>query len=406
MKKFIKLFKKIFFFQIVPPETFDRYVKLACRRLLNFFYRIVQGIAWLVSYPLRGVKSFFISVLVILVLIHISITSFTSYIIFSAYYKNFQDEQKIVVLEEKLNKSVVRVVGGFSEGSGFFIAPNQVLTNFHVITDEPSPKIIFPDGRFIAPIKMNGNSEADLAILYTEENYPDLVFEFVPWDFKPELEKKLFSAGYPLGTDIKGPPTIIEGNFLNNRKMVRDRVDYIQTDISLVGGMSGGPLVNIEGEVVGVNTMSLGGQSLYIATETVQGSQYSFNDDEIAKVSLDPSASPEEAVRAYYSYLQLRQMKKGYDLLSSLYLQYTTFDEWTNRFRDVLDVNVISVERYKKTKDTAYVSFQTKNWVNGEVEIHSYQGTWKTVFENGTYKLQISNIEEINDVARQAPRQV
>ena len=65
--------------------------------------------------------------------------------------------------QEQLLKSVVRVVGGYSEGTGFFIAPNQVITNFHVIADEPSPKIIFPDGNFVTPVKIFGNKDVDLA---------------------------------------------------------------------------------------------------------------------------------------------------------------------------------------------------------------------------------------------------
>ena len=44
--------------------------------------------------------------------------------------------------KEKLQNSVVRVVGGYSEGTGFFITKDKVITNFHVIADEPTPKII------------------------------------------------------------------------------------------------------------------------------------------------------------------------------------------------------------------------------------------------------------------------
>lgn len=49
-------------------------------------------------------------------------------------------------IKKKMLASVVRVVGGYSEGSGFFVSPNQLITNFHVIADEPAPKIIFPNG--------------------------------------------------------------------------------------------------------------------------------------------------------------------------------------------------------------------------------------------------------------------
>src|SRR3989338_1740665 len=74
--------------------------------------------------------------------------------------------------QSQVQDKVVRVVGGFSEGSCFFIADNQILTNFHVIAGEPSPKIIFPNGDFITPINILGNENADLAVLYTESKHP------------------------------------------------------------------------------------------------------------------------------------------------------------------------------------------------------------------------------------------
>ncbi len=161
--------------------------------------------------------------------------------------------------------------------------------------------------------------------------------------------------------------------------------------------MSGGPLVDQCVQVVGVNTMSLSGLSLFITADQVKMLIPSFTDQGIAKIEVDASISPEEAVKAFYTYLKARRMEDGFYLLSREYLKKTNFEEWTNRFKDVLDVDVVKSERYENTKDTAFVKFSTKNWVEGEAEIHYYEGTWQTIKEDGVYKMLKSKIKEVEN---------
>jgi len=136
---------------------------------------------------------------------------------------------------------------------------------------------------------------------------------------------------------------------------------------------------------------------LFINSSNAKSLVPTLTDQEITKIKVDPSASPEEAVKAFYTYLKARRMKEGFELLSKEYLQKTNFEEWTNRFIDILDVNIFLSERYENTKDTAFVKFGTKNWVDGEVEIHYYEGTWKTVLEDGVYKMLKSKIKEVTE---------
>ena len=60
-----------------------------------------------------------------------------------------------------------------------------------------------------------------------------------------------------------------------------------------------------------------------------------------------------------------------------------------------MDVNVYKSERYQNSKDTAFVKFSTKNWSDGEVNYHHYEGTWQTVLEDGVYKMLKSDIKEV-----------
>src|SRR3989338_8362105 len=141
-------------------------------------------------------------------------------------------------------------------------------------------------------------------------------------------------------------------------------IGYIQTDISLVKGMSGGPLVDQYGSVVGINTISLVGLSLFINADWAKTVVPDFTDQNIIKIQVDPAASPEEAVRAFYTYLKARRMEDGFNLLSREYLQKTDFEEWSGRFKDILDVDILKSARVEGSKDTVFCKFGTKNWVS------------------------------------------
>jgi hypothetical protein len=294
-----------------------------------------------------------------------------------------------------LKSSVVRIVGGLSEGSGFFVSNTGVLTSFHVIADEPSPKVIFADGSFTTPVSITGNKDADLALLVIREAHPDKVFEFSsPFSLTPN--EPLLSAGYALGTDLPGDVTIGNGIFVSIRKSKSIPTDILQTTISLVDGMSGGPVVDQCGDVVGINMAGVSGTSFFVSSDSIRALIPQFTDQDIAKINVDPSLSPEEAVRAFYTYLKARRMPEGFALLSAEYLQKTNFNEWTTRFTDILDVQVIDVWPADR-EDTAFIKFGTKNWVDGEVDLHYFEGTWQTVFEDGVYKMLSSNIKEVEN---------
>ena len=374
--------------------------------LIKLVIALIKIIIDLVIYPFRGLKNLLKSLFIAGVVVYMAASLF----VIGDYLKNqygwWGKFLCSVGVPDKIQNSVVRIVGGYSEGSGFFIKDNQVLTNFHVIADEPSPKIIFPDGNFVTPVKIVGDENIDLAVLYTGKRYSNLV---LPLPDKLEFREfePLTAAGYPMGTDLSGKATLLKGRFIDFRKSRQVPISYIQTDISLVEGMSGGPLVDQCGSVVGINTLGLAGLSLFINAEEAKLAVLNSTDQNITKIKVDPSISPEEAVKAFYTYLKARRMEDGFNLLSKEYLQKTNFEEWTSRFTDILDVDVIKSERFEDTEDTAFVKFSTKNWVDGEAEMHYYEGTWQTVLEDGiynadgvasfAYKMLKSKIEEVED---------
>jgi len=367
--------------------------------LLLFIFRFVISLIKIlldtIFFPFRSLKNFLKAVFILGVVVYMAASLFviadylrTQYGAYGKFFCSISDQGFF-------KERVVRIVGAYSEGSGFFISPNQVLTNFHVIADEPTPKVILADGTFLTPTKILGNDQADIAVLELPAYRSSLVIP-LPDKIEFNTDETVLAIGYPMGTDLVGEATILRGKLISLRQSKQLPVAYVQSDIDLIEGMSGGPLVDQCGNLLGINTMGIGGLSLFIAAPEAYSLVPQLTDDQITKIKVDPAASPADAVTAFYTYLKARRMEDGYGLLSSSYLEKTDLMEWNNRFVDILDVTIYSSVADKSAPNTVLVKFSTKNWVDSEVVYHFYQGTWETVLEDGVYKMNKSKIVEVD----------
>ena len=101
---------------------------------------------------------------------------------------------------KKVRKSVVRIIGGEAEGSGFTVSDDGfILTNFHVIEFEPAPRVMFADNSFELGQIIYGDKNADLAILKVVKKVPA-----IDWGNSDEVEpaEEIFSFGFPFGGSL------------------------------------------------------------------------------------------------------------------------------------------------------------------------------------------------------------
>ena len=137
---------------------------------------------------------------------------------------------------EKVRQSVVRIVGGEGEGSGFAIKDGGViLTNFHVIADEPSLKVILPDNTFETAEILMADKNVDLAIIKINKNLP-----VISWGDPKELNpaEELLAIGFPLGGTLVSEASVNKGSLSGRRRSKDVGVEYLQTDTTLTPGVS------------------------------------------------------------------------------------------------------------------------------------------------------------------------
>lgn len=376
-----------------------RFVKTLIRLIFKFVFTLFLEILQLLVYPFRSLRNFLITFFSLLFLsLFILMLAFNLAFVHNTFGLSSAHCYFTKQSEDSPKNKVVRIVGELSQGSGFFIQPNTIITNFHVIEGEPAPKIIFPDGHFTTPSNMTHDAVLDLAALTIEESHPEMVLETL--ESKSLLEDTpLFAYGYSLGTDLIGVASESRGRYITTRKSA-SKAKYIQADIDLVNGMSGGPLADYCDRVVGVNTLGVAGLSMFVKIEDVTNNLPKFMDSKITKIELHPEESPAKAVEAFYTNLRLRRMEEGYKLLSTEYQKGATQSEWIARFTNILSVAIVKAEAMPEASDLVFLKFMTQNWTGEQTEIKYYEGTWRTVKEDGIYKLTQSNIKEVLDPER------
>lgn len=141
-------------------------------------------------------------------------------------------------------------------GSGFFIsADGYILTNNHVVKDAIKITITDINDKEYVAQKIGVDPKTDLALLQIKgKNFPFI--ELGDSD-KLEVGEWVLAIGNPLGQDLSVTSGIVSAKGRELEGLEVDYQNFIQTDAAINQGNSGGPLINMEGKAIGINSVIL-----------------------------------------------------------------------------------------------------------------------------------------------------
>ena len=142
--------------------------------------------------------------------------------------------------------AVVTVFAGDGHGSGFFISPDgYLITASHVVGEAKFVKVLLPTGRELLGEVIRSDRIRDVALVKVEEG------NMVALPIRKNdvnIGEDVFAIGSPLGDEFK--TTLTKGVVSGYRS--EHSQDYIQSDVNVLPGNSGGPLVDQHGNVIGL----------------------------------------------------------------------------------------------------------------------------------------------------------
>ena len=193
------------------------------------------------------------------------------------YADGHGDALTIQEIYRKVNPSTVTVVTelprGASVGTGVILTEDgYIITNAHVIAGGTSCYVALADGSIFDAALVGYDAEQDLAVIKAQDTDGRAAQGLPAAEFGDSdalsVGDPVYAIGNPLGVELRG--TLTDGIVSAiNRDVYVDGVTMtlIQTNAALNNGNSGGPLINVYGQVVGINTMKMGSSS----TTSVEG---------------------------------------------------------------------------------------------------------------------------------------
>ena len=162
-----------------------------------------------------------------------------------------ESKASLAELIEGIQAGVVQITAGSTSSSGFIVdSSGLVVTNEHVVDGLRSVNVWLTSGRRYDGDVLERDAPADLALVQidSEDRFPAIT---VGDPGGVRVGDEVLALGFPIADRIGNSLTVTRGIVSSIR--TSGGVDLIQTDAAINPGNSGGPLVNSQGEVIGIN---------------------------------------------------------------------------------------------------------------------------------------------------------
>ena len=163
---------------------------------------------------------------------------------------------------QKMIPSVVSIINvsrqGTGTGTGIVMTEDgYVITNHHVVDGAETLTVLLDDGVEYTAALVGADAVSDLAVLKIEKT--GLVAAEFGDSALVQVGDTVVAIGDPLGIELRGTMTDGIISAINRDVTTNGRtLTLLQTNAQLNNGNSGGPLINIQGQVIGINTMKMG----------------------------------------------------------------------------------------------------------------------------------------------------
>ena len=174
-----------------------------------------------------------------------------------------------------------------SEGSGVIYKKSgnsaYIVTNNHVVKGSNALQVILSNGRKVDASLVGSDSATDLAVLKINSANVKTVAEFGNSN-SIAAGQDVLAIGSPMGSEYAN--TVTKGIISAKSRTLKSGTDgtltsVIQTDAAINSGNSGGPLINVAGQVIGINSMKLAGSS---DGSSVEGMGFAIPSNEVVKI--------------------------------------------------------------------------------------------------------------------------